>query len=511
LAVLFKEEKRNVIPRWRSFGDTLLLGELSSLPGDGPKHVDHDFLLEKRRAWEINRTAWHAADLLGCGVSLGREPEIKDAAQFLIRDGTAPFPVRRIAERVLSGAGKAVPALIVPSEDEQETRFSIREKRRVLSIDPRNALAWVDLARNYTVLGLTDRAERAMSVALGLNRSNRFILRSAARFYIHRGEADRAHELIRKAPSGRHDPWLLAAEIAVASATGTSSRFAIDGRKVLDAGSFHPIETTELASALGTLEHSYGKHRNAKKLFREALTSPNDNSLAQVQWASKRIAGLAVRVDDYHVPFTFEAKALQSFRDGSWMAALDSGRAWLADQPFSSTSAGLSSYIASSIFEDYKLSVRLLEVGLLSNPRDPLLLNNLAFSLASLGDIEGAQRAINKIDVETLDTLESITVRATQGLILYRRGQHAEGRRKYLEAIEIARQNSRQETAVEAMIFLAREELLATPTTGIGAADAAMKAADTVENPGKHIRQLVENLKARLRFREANQRVSTGT
>ncbi len=64
---------------------------------------------------------------------------------------------------------------------EQSAKVAFLRKR--LHSYPENAIAWIDLARAYTILGHIDAGRRAIKIALSLTSENRFVLRSAARFF----------------------------------------------------------------------------------------------------------------------------------------------------------------------------------------------------------------------------------------------------------------------------------------------------------------------------------------
>src|SRR5262249_36622444 len=194
----------------------------------------------------------------------------------------------------------------------------------------------IELARDYTIGGLRRQAERAVNIALALNNENRFILRSAARFFLHDDQPDRAHHILRTAPNSAKDPWITAAEIAVASAGGRVPRFLDSGRKLLNGWDRSPFEVTELASALATQELTNGKKRGASDLFKQSLIDPTENSLAQAEWAADKVRGLEFSVQDYEVPAKYEAAAWDYFNKGEWGLSLVNAKAWLYDQPFSS-------------------------------------------------------------------------------------------------------------------------------------------------------------------------------
>ena len=156
----------------------------------------------------------------------------------------------------------------------------MHDVRRKLNAYPRNPILWTNLARLYTSLGVQDKATRAMRVALSLAPENRFILRAASRLCLHQGEPEEAHQILLRAPNLTADPWLLAAEIATASARGKTSRLVKTGRNLLESPRHSPFDLSELASALGTLEIMEGNRRAAHRLITVSLGKPTENSIA---------------------------------------------------------------------------------------------------------------------------------------------------------------------------------------------------------------------------------------
>jgi uncharacterized protein HemY len=140
------------------------------------------------------------------------------------------------------------------------------------------------------IAGLNDKASRAIAAALQLAPSNRFVLRSAARFFLHSGGKERALALLSNAPTIRHDPWILASEIAIADSLGKSSKHSRLAREKIGMD-IAPAELTELASALGSLEAESGNHRNARRFLRQALLGANENSVAQIGWLNRSHLG----------------------------------------------------------------------------------------------------------------------------------------------------------------------------------------------------------------------------
>ena len=329
------------------------------------------------------------------------------------------------------------------------------------------------------MLGQRDQSIRAMERALALVRENRFVLRSAARLFVHVDEPDRAHQLVVHADSTRGDPWLLAAEIAVATVAGRRPLFVRQGRQVLGGQDYPALHTTELASAIATVEMTAGDVKTARRPFKDSLVDPTDNSLAQAGWAATKMAGVEVAPELMRKPRSFEARALRESREGQWRSAIRQCEDWLLDEPFSSRPAVLGSYLASVAEQDYRLSGQLAERGLRANLGDPLLLNNLAVALANEGRVDEAIKIFNEIGSIADETRP--TFLATEGLLNFRSGRVDSGRRLYLDAIAQARRKGDRRTEALATLHLAREELLAGTEKAVESLAAAAKACEGIE------------------------------
>ena len=62
---------------------------------------------------------------------------------------------------------------------------------------------------------------------------------------------------------------------------------------------------SELASSIGTVELLYGSNKKSRELFKKSLISPNDNTLAQVEWAATKDKNLDVDASGFNVEMNF--------------------------------------------------------------------------------------------------------------------------------------------------------------------------------------------------------------
>ena len=495
MGTFLEDRDRNVIPRLRSFRTTLALGELNSAGGfPESEYLDYEeSLASKIRAWKENGTISFAADLASAALVLQRPDEATEAAEFILStDSQAPPAAREVAQRILgTEPAETSPKLIVtdvslPHADQIFKR--IRLSRNQLRSQPRNAILWVELSRAYAYLGLVEKAERAMDIAVRLGPTNRFILRSATRLYVHVGRLGKAHSILQRAESTKFDPWLLSAEIAAASAAGRSSNLLNRGQQLLDDDSISPFQKNELASAIGTVELAHGKVKRGRNLFRQALADPTENTIAQVGWALRKryVDSLGMDLDRIkkETPRSFEALAWGNFTAGKWKEALHASFDWVRDQPFSTRPVFFASFVAASLLEDYRSCERIVEIGLRANPSEPMLLNDLAFAFASAGQIDKAEQTFLKIDsTQITDLTQKVVTIATQGLINFRRGFHEAGRGDYRLAIESAKRHRLHRTAAIASIYLAREEALSKSEEAERAIQLAIQERDRVDDP----------------------------
>jgi len=269
-------------------------------------------------------------------------------------------------------------------------RGKAAKAKHKVRVNPRNVLAWLDLSRAYTILGQQQRALAAIDCALALAPNHRHVLRAAARLFVHVGDSERAHALLAKHPKTRKDPWLLAAELAIANVAQRPPRHVRQGRALIDSDDLPPAHLTELHSAIGTLEYYHGAHRRARQSLRASLEAPTENVVAQARWMRKQLPGLPIAEEAFALPLGFEARTWRAMEEGRWDDARVECRQWLNDEPFSSRPASLGSYIGVSLTTDYSFAEACARAGLQADPNDATLQNNLTVALAYQGKLDDA-------------------------------------------------------------------------------------------------------------------------
>lgn len=474
MGVIIKTDKRRVIPRWRSFELASFTGELrytQKLENDSFFQLDSP-LKEQQNSWETKKDLGHAGDLLSSAYVLGIENQFKDAAEFVLANETdTSTPLYKlafkIADQINQNVDTAEIANILIQENFESHDNEIKKYRAYLKREPKNPIAWIELGRIYSVLGLTAKAQKCIDIGLSLDKDNRFIVRSASRFYQHfHGDEDYALQIIKRSSYANTDPWLISAEIAYSSILQRHSKMAKIGMRYIDDHKHDAVSITELASAIGTLEFSNGQFKEARKYFSKSLVHPNDNSLAQVNWIFDDLPGFSLDMSKYNtLPLAFEAKAIDSYHKQQFKDSFSHAIRWYKDEPYSSRPINFASYISGLFLNDYTQAIDLVKKGLVANPKDPMLSNNLVYFLIENKQEDEAFKAFNtllKRGFENMNDPAKVTLTATTGLILFRMNELQKGRELYQKAIELSKKTKSKYLIALATAHYIREEIRAT-------------------------------------------------
>ncbi len=443
---------RTLLPRWRTWRDALALGEVASVP-TGPV-ISLPSLDRPAREWRSAGGAKHqAVELVAAALVTGSlaHPDAGRAANSLVTaPGVAPLQIA-MARQYLGSPDRGSDRDDVGAGERAQRRIAIL--RGVVRREPRNAVRWVDLGREYLVLGLIERAGRCLRVALALRPDNRFILRSSVHLFAHVGDIPAAHRVLNR-PVGEVDPWLLSTRIALSGGGGSLVRHA---RRMLADGHLPSWHAGELAGVLATLELSAGKSRDGRALLRRALINPTENVLAHAVWVAER-GGVDVQIPmDGRPQRPYEALARTFERELRWSEASDAARQWLSDQPFALDAAVCGGLYALAR-DDFSLAADVASEGLRANREDPTLLNNRAFARANLGELGPACEDLMQLRKGDAGPICRCCAAATAGLVLFRSGAHAEGAGMYLRAIGNLQRLRRPELVARAAAHLASEE-----------------------------------------------------
>ena len=463
------DTRRQVVPRWWDVRTAASLGQLDAATPlrDAaplvPTVGEVEGLLER---WRRHPSRFHAAELVDAALALERPHVAEDAAIWIVENGGVSSVSERLARKVLGDVDQAEPCAVPTSVGRHQRVSGFRHRLRQ---HPRNPVLWVELAREYSALGEVAAARKALLIAIALAPNSRHVLRSASRFFLHAHQPDVARDILLGSSAVASDPWLMSAEIVSADAAGTTSRLLKRGRTLVESGRLHPRHTSELASAIGTLEHAAGNRKHVRRLFAHALADPTENSLAQAGWIERHMSGFAVPGESFDVPRAFEAHAWEAVQRGAHSDAVSRALDWALDEPFATRPVLFASWVTSMALGDFQTAADMAEAARVANPGDPRLVAQLLYCKASVGQLESARALLPELERLALapqakgrpEEWEAV-IEADRGLLAFRSGDVGSGRAHYQNAIEVASRRGLKQTAATALVNFAREEAVAT-------------------------------------------------
>jgi Tfp pilus assembly protein PilF len=474
MASLFVPKARHVLPNLRRFVDTVALGELrpAIVRPDRQLQVDFETLLS---SWKESPSVGVAGDLIGSALVSGNHApkEIGDAARFVInRPSEASRPLVAAAQRLLTSDSQPqisdqLPRLSSFLETHSRARINdrIHELRLAATRFGGDPILFTELARLYMIVGHSERAKRNIRIALSLAPTNRFVLRSAARLFSHFDDAEQAYDLLRRSPATRHDPWLLSAELAVAGLVGNETRVAKRAAAALASKNYSPFSLTELGAGLGSIELLQGDRKRSRRLLQSALAEPNDNALAQTEWALSVDRLFDFDATTFNVKRNHEAVALDAFNRADWLSVIQNCETWFMDMPFSRRPVMMASHVATVALEDYAAAQMFCQAALVAHPRDPSVLNNYAYALALDGKADEALALLDEVPIGAIsDPAARTCLLATRGLAMFRNGRIEEGRALYAQSFDAATGVADLGFRQTALLNYVREELLSGHT-----------------------------------------------
>lgn len=499
MAAIIEEKERRVIPNWRSFGTTVSLGELSSYSSNS-----NDFPIlsvdSYIRDFKNNPSVPFAADLLSAALVNGftDDENVEVAAQFLLNNKhEITTSQEELAYRILNGPnlfqdiiGNITIKQLNDCISNQDFINRIRGLKQHLINFPYNSIAWVELSRCYSILGQEEKALQTMKYAVQLSPDNRFVIRSATRLFTHYGELDIAQYVLRHSGMLRKDPWLLSAEVSVNTLKGKVSNLLKRGIEIIDSNNYSPFSTTELAASIGTVHLLAGDRKKSRKMFAKSLVSPNDNSIAQVEWVlnskdKSLFDKYSINIKTRH---SYEAMAINNFYNNNLIDALNNACQWFYDMPFSKRPVMMGSCVA-DLLNNKNLAIAFLKKGLISNSNDCQLLNNIAYYYALDNNLDEANKYIERIDNKLVGEIDGVCITATKGLIKFREKKFEDGRKLYLRAIENTSVSKNKELNYKAILNYSREEIIAKSDYIESAMNLINKMKD-IENMSIEVKKL---------------------
>jgi tetratricopeptide (TPR) repeat protein len=460
-----------MLPRWRALARTpaheLPTSKVAAKSKTRCKEIELKNALTR---WEKSKSLADASDLIDAALLTGQYPVAAPAALGILVDGNGVDGLNDAARQILGDrSDRPTPELSFADErDPEKIAAKIGALKWRLNTAPRDALTSLEIARLQSLIGQTRSAERYIERAIKAAPNDRYVLRSAARFWAHRSspgdeQVERALKVIWASDVVRGDPWVQAAEVALANICRKTPRYAMKtGREILSSEP-NSVQFSELAGGLATLELHHGAPlKKVRKFTRISLRAPTENSLAQAMWARKDI-GMDFDVQGYlkKVPNASEASARAAYETGDYQMAETECWHWLEDENFSARAALTGSYVSSCLLSQYEKSLAFTEQGLRANPNEPMLINSKVFSLAYLWRLDEALAFLPHLDAFEHNKQMRPYIRAAHGLIAFRQGNYFDGRAHYKRAMDDAKELKLPSLAANAAIYWVEQELRA--------------------------------------------------
>jgi Tfp pilus assembly protein PilF len=342
----------------------------------------------------------------------------------------------------------------MPSNKSDDKIFDyIKKIKKLNRINPLNSLQWCNLGYYYTKLGQKNKAKKAFLTSIGLNNSNRHIVRSVARFFLHIEDIEFGHKILTMSPRINNDASLISAEIAYSELMKKRSKFIDKGIKLKDDENISVFEKNELLAQIATLEFSHGKNSKGKLLVEKCLLDPNENSLAQISFLKNKRNIESITEIIPTVIFQYEALARSFFSDADFEKAFENAKEWFHFQPFSDHPASLSTYIATEILDRQQEAIDIAKSALTITPDSVTLKNNLAFALAKNNRAEEALNIINGINKNEISDYDRAVLSATDGFIAFKLDDLKSAKFGYDEAIKYFRLNKNDEISLARALY----------------------------------------------------------
>lgn len=448
-----KHKIRRVVPRWRHSWEAARTSEAISLKNP---QIDKDSEQKLSEELDFKKLEFSAS------------PSIPVASElmFLAMEAQIPEIAKFAAQAIIDKEKEIGSSQLVKTAKnllELDTEFKpllaasdfIKNSKKILQIDYNNPILLMDVARSLTGNQQEHAAKKYVKAALSLGSNSRLILRGANRFYLHIGEIDLAHKILLSSPLLSHDPWVQSAEISTANIRERISPLV--SKKIRQLGSLKSgsIQITELASAVATIELISGSNKSAKNLFNLSLQTPNDNSLAQIEWASTRLK-LDINEQALKTPLSYEANAENSYKRLRIDESIEFALRWAQDEPFGSRPFDMLCFL-SSISGDYKKAYDFAHKAyILDEKKEIGSLTNLLFATIQNKEIDKALDLINRIRTLPDHNLYKPSILANIGAFCYLVGDVDQGRSMYEEAIKNASKIGDKHTESLARAFFAR-------------------------------------------------------
>ena len=191
--MLDEQRPRRVVPRWRSSWITAQTAEAKVRKPTRTQDLSAE-ILSKQKELEVATSVPVAAELMFLAAQGGNETAARKAAGLIVENQDKIGATRLVAtaKRVLQGGSVATTP--------DSAKDFVREARKLLALDFGSPILLMDVARDLTAKGHDKAALRYVRVAAALAPQSRFVIRAAARYFLHVGDHEQAHDLLRLSP-----------------------------------------------------------------------------------------------------------------------------------------------------------------------------------------------------------------------------------------------------------------------------------------------------------------------
>lgn len=449
------QQPRRVIPRWRTsrLTATMLEAKSISAPSTAKTTLSQSEaeVSSKLAEFEAKKSIPIAAELMFIAANSGSHNAAQIAAKLIIQHQ------EQIGSRQLTRTAKQILSTDDPEHTEATSQDFVANARKVLTVNYRNPVLLMDTARELTAMRHDNAALRYVKAAMALAPNSRFITRSAVRYYLHTGDHELAHRILLRSPLLASDPWIQASEVAVATVRGRSSNLTKQRINQLIDTKFAGAELSELTSAAGTVEMLSGSIKKAKTLFKHSLHRPNDNSLAQAEWAATKL-NLVVDNRALQTPLSFEANSHNAYRNFQIEKAIEFADQWAVDEPFASRPMSAKCYLL-SLDGRYEEALEAAKIAFELDSADLSPSLNYLFAKILSGNLEDAFSEILRLGKHPDLKNHATQYLANAGALAYSIGEIDQGRQLYQRAIQASRAKGEPGNEALARAFFARNAI----------------------------------------------------
>lgn len=469
------QQRSRVIPRWLEYHKAVKTGELTLSKGNNFEinDITKECINLDLKEFMTEPTALMACRLMGAGIVIGDHELSHDMATYIKKYGGVDLLSVSLADKILN----------VGNETEQPTKVDARiaSIREWTSEYHNDAIAWIELARAYTIKGLKEKAKKATIIALQLAPYDRYIVRCAVRFFLHIGDYESAWHYVSKASKSHFDPWIKATEVNVANILERSTpniKKLIP--KELSFGQLYHF--SELLESYGYLELTSGNDRKARKKLKLAWQNPSDSVITHAEWLIRNKLPVLKEMPDLEFSRSPEANTWQHYVELELGKAMEAAQEWELEEPYSKYPFIVGTCIACNA-DKPDIGVGIAERGLMIDPNNKAILNNLCYALLRVGDTASASKYIKKLYSKN-GTDSDLIALATIGLYEFKTNNIEKGRQAYVEVIRKFKQQGKPKLQGEAMLNLAIAELDSKTSDSREIAMMALSNTENLKDPG---------------------------